>query len=180
MSGRHRRSARHARAPRNCDAGRRVLAVGAVGLVLPFAAAQAASPAASPDSSGVHMPVEAAPRVMIAWEAADAAHRHWLHIAHVAHLAHEAHLAAIAEAKAAAIRAAAWAAAHPAPVHHSSPPHAAAVVPAPRTGLSGHLTYGELEQLWVAAGGPVWAEAHAALIAAGSKTSIASFTRSKN
>ena len=111
------------------------------------------------------MPVEAAPRVMIAWEAADAAHRHWLHIAHVAHLAHEAHLAAIAEAKAAAIRAAAWAAAHPAPVHHSSPPHAAAVVPAPRTGLSGHLTYGELEQLWVAAGGPVWAEAHAALIA---------------
>lgn len=78
------------------------------------------------------------------------------HAAHLAHVAHERHLAQLAaDARAAAAQQAASAADAPAPPQRT-------VVSAP---VAGQYSFAGLEQLWVAAGGPAWAQAAAATVA---------------
>ena len=84
------------------------------------------------------------------------------HVAHVAHLAHERHLAQLA-ADAAAASAAPQQAPQQQDVVSSAPQQQAAVTPPPPS--AGQYSFSGLEQLWVAAGGPAWAEASAATVA---------------
>ena len=87
---------------------------------------------------------------------------HVMHITHLAHLAHLAHLRAIAQQRAIAARQAVLDAKRAAaPVKRYTVPAA----PAGSSHANGHLSPSQVGALWLAAGGPSWAESSAEAIA---------------